>query len=147
LRGHGDIDLVVFGSDFQYGLTIGGSIYFGHPDGSFDPPLLLPLNEIGGFGATGNGAAIADLNGDGLADIFLTTQSSQQPLGTYVLRGLGDGTFPLNLQTLVPVQALFPHVVVTDLNNDSRPDAIISDQTSNHGVWVLLNTTSSERVP
>ena len=147
LRGTGNLDLIVFGSDFQYGLTIGGSVYFGHPDGSFDPPLLLPLSPKGGLGTAGNGAAIADFNGDGIADIFLTTNASLQPTGTFVLSGAGDGTFPLELQTLVPIRPLYPHVIAADLNNDSRPDAIVSDQTSNRGVWVLLNTATRTRVP
>jgi len=142
LRGNGAADLVVFGSDFQWGLSVAGTVYLGNPDGTFDPPLLLPILAVRAFGTS---AAIADLNGDGIADIAMTTADAGLPMETYLLRGVGDGTFPVGLQTLLPLKPLIPNLVVADLNGDGRPDLVVSDQTSNFGVWVLLNTTSQGR--
>ncbi len=142
LRGTGDEDLLVFGADFQWGIDVAASVYLGHRDGRFDPPLLLPVVGVQAFG---NSAATADLNGDGIADIAMTTSNAGSPTETYVLRGVGDGTFPLELQTTLPVAPLFPHLVVADLNGDGKPDVMISDQTSHRGVWVFLNTTPRNR--
>jgi hypothetical protein len=59
LRGSGNTDLVISGADAQYGLTVVGSVYFGHPDGSYDPPLLLPIGRsLEGFGIKTTAAAI-----------------------------------------------------------------------------------------
>ncbi|MDQ6824985.1 MAG: VCBS repeat-containing protein [Candidatus Eremiobacteraeota bacterium] len=140
LRSSGNTDLVVFGADSQFGLSVVGQIYLGHADGSFDPPLLLP---IAARGVRANAAAVADLNGDGIPDIVIASANPgpSAPFGTYILRGVGDGTFPVELQTQVPVAPLFPSVTIADLNGDGRPDIVITDQTSNRGVWVLLNTT------
>jgi hypothetical protein len=71
----------------------------------------------------------------------MTTADGGSPRSTFVLRGVGDGTFPVELQITEPVTPFFPHVSEADLNGDGKPDIVISDQTSHRGVWVLLNTT------
>lgn len=142
LRGIGATDLVVFGADFQYGVNVAGTVYLGHRDGSYDPPLLLVIAAVRAFGSS---AGIADFNGDGIPDIVMTTADTGLPMPTYILRGVGDGTFPVELETTLPVFPLYPHLQVADLNGDGRPDIVISDQKTHHGVWVILNTTPGSR--
>ena len=142
LRGNGSSDLLVFGSDFQSGMSIAASVYLGRPDGTFDPPLLVPINAPR---AQGDQAEIADFNGDGIADIFMTTSDAGSPMNTYVLRGVGDGTFPIELQSILSFRPLFPHMEMANLKGKGLPDIIVSDQTSGQGVWVILNTTVSAR--
>lgn len=147
LRGDGNTDLIVFGSEYRYGVPIAGEVYLGRPGGSYDPPLLITVAP-GPFGVGGPSAVAADFNGDGIPDVVLTTMSSGSPggTGTFVLTGAGDGTFPVPLQTLLPVTPLLPHVAVASLvRGDKRPAIVISDQTANAGVWVLLNTSNEAR--
>jgi hypothetical protein len=137
LRGIGNTDMLVFGADSQWGISNAATVYLGRRDGSFDPPLLVPIRALRAFGSA---AGIADFNGDGIQDIVMTTEGAG-PTGTFMLRGVGDGTFPIELQTLLPVSPFLPHLLVADLNGDGKPDIVISDQKPNQGVWVLLNTT------
>jgi hypothetical protein len=69
--------------------------------------------------------AVADLNGDGKADIVVSTSS-----GTSVLLGNGDGT----VQPPVIVGPLGGKLIAADLNGDGKPDLI--------GIGaVMLNTS------
>ena len=142
LRGDGNADLLVFGSDGQWGMSIAASVYLGNPDGTFDPPLLVPINTTRAFG---NSAVIADLNGDGIEDIFMTTADAGAPMGAYAMRGIGDGTFPLPLQSFLPFYPLYPHVALGNLKGGGLPDLVVSDQLGGNGVWVLLNNTPKAR--
>ena len=56
-------------------------VAFGNGDGTFATPIVSSLPGAFGIGA-------ADLNGDGFADLLITTSSA-----TSVMLGRGDGTF------------------------------------------------------
>jgi hypothetical protein len=88
--------------------------------GGFQPVVLH--NSGGDYPWMG---AVADLNGDGKADIVVGTRS-----GTSVLLGNGDGT----VQPPVIVGPLDGKLIAADLNGDGKPDLI--------GIGaVMLNTS------
>jgi hypothetical protein len=138
LRGEGNNDLLVFGADFQWGFSVAATVYLGRHNGTFDPPLLVPINATRAFGSA---AAIADFNGDGIPDIFMTTGGGN----TYALRGIGDGTFPLALQSSLSFDPLYPHIAVANLKGGRLPDLVVSDQLGGNGVWAILNETPTSR--
>ncbi|MFN0130558.1 MAG: FG-GAP-like repeat-containing protein [Verrucomicrobiales bacterium] len=71
----------------------------------------------------GNGLAVADVDGDGLPDLYFTTQLGSNQLW----RNLGDGTFA-NITT--PAIALAERISVTasfaDTDNDGDPDLFVT---------------------
>jgi hypothetical protein len=73
----GELDLVVFGLVFGFGLA------FGHGAGGFDPMVLVPTERETTLGK------VADFNGDGHWDLVLGIG----PLSTGVMLGNGDGSF------------------------------------------------------
>ena len=81
-------------------------------------------------------AAVADVDGDGNADIVLApTSNAQLPVPPLeILYGNGDATF--QAAVAVPVSHLYSQVVVADLNGDKKPDLVMSDGGS---VAVLIN--------
>jgi hypothetical protein len=124
LDGDGKLDLVVTGS-LHYVDTM--FILLGNGDGTFRqgpsyPTQFLPF-----------AISIADVNGDGIADIVLANFTSDD---VTVFLGNGDGTFQ-------PAQSyaagLCPQgVAVGDLNGDGRPDLVTVNYCSDD-VSVLLH--------
>lgn len=124
LNGDGKLDIVVSNSILT-GTEGGVAVLLGNGDGTFQPATSY---GSGGYGA--NGMTVADLNGDGKADIIvinLCTQFCPAQLGegsVAVLLGNGDGTFQ-------PAVSYDPDswdadaVVVADLNADGKPDALV----------------------
>jgi hypothetical protein len=108
-------------------------ILIGHGDGTFDPVVLY---SSGGHFATS--VAVADINGDGNADVVVGNLNSST---VGVLLGNGDGTF----QPATTFKAgLHPYVLaVADLNRDGRPD-IVSYGYSPLAVAVLLNRSGAQ---
>ena len=86
-------------------------VLLGNGDGTFQTPITLRRRR--GFLATG------DFNGDGKADLFITSEYSGR---SEVLLGNGDGTFP---QPILSFSAAGPGAVV-DLNHDGIPDVVAS---------------------
>ena len=127
VNGDGKLDLVEIGSD----QTI--AVLLGRGDGTFKSPKE--------YYAAGNGArslAVADLNGDGKPDIVVVNSVDST---VSVLLGKGDGTF--KAQTEVQAQAgdgtPAPSYVVggapvsaaiADVNNDGKPDILVTNFTS-----------------
>jgi uncharacterized protein (TIGR03437 family) len=104
LNGDGISDLVTSSAS-------GVSVLLGNGDGTFRAPVT--------YAATGPPAFIADLNGDGNADIALSNCD--------VLPGNGDGTFQPPVRWLDNSYTGF--VAVADFNNDGRPDLIATTAT------------------
>ncbi len=69
-----------------------------------------------------------DLNGDGKLDLLVAaTTNSPDAWTTYFLQGNGDGTFGTPLAVAQSSQFGASSVALADLNNDHKPDLIVSD--------------------
>jgi hypothetical protein len=124
LDGDGKLDLVVTGS-LHFVDTM--FILLGNGDGTFRQGPSYPTQPLP------FGIRIADVNGDGIADVVLANFVSDD---VTVFLGNGDGTFQ-------PAQSyaagLCPlAVAVGDLNGDGRPDLVLLNYCSND-VSVLLH--------
>ena len=95
------------------------------------PATLGPQTSYpAGYGPVS--VALADVNGDGDADLVVTNHLDDT---VGVMLGKGDGTF--GPQTTYDVGAGPEGVVVTDLNGDHYPDIVVANH-DDHTVSVLL---------
>jgi hypothetical protein len=94
-NGDGKLDLAA--TSFGFGLSGGHvSIFFGNGDGTFQP------EQVRFPGATADGIAIGDLDGDGKADLVFTLANNVgNPQFVMAALGNGDGTFNAGTQYLV----------------------------------------------
>jgi hypothetical protein len=110
-------------------------IWLGKGDGTFTFGTSFEESQI----ASDVVAAVADVDGDGNADIVLAPDPNAAanfgPLAIFY--GNGDGTF--QSPVLIPVSHRYSQVVVADLNGDKKPDLVMTDGS---GVAVLLNQGS-----
>src|SRR5208282_2656678 len=120
------------------------AILLGNGNGTFQPEVnYLAINYTNiGVG----GVAVADLNADNKLDVMVTSGWALYGLtpGTVgVLLGNGDGTFQTAEGFLAGGTQTSP-IAVADLNNDGRPDIVVTNLGPNFGqgtVGVLLNKT------
>jgi hypothetical protein len=111
LTGNGIPDLVMSQGHFMVG------VYLGNGDGSFQPAGSYVVSGGGDITTGGvNSIQIADLRGNGIADIVTSGGID----GVSVLLGNGDGSFKLRRDYLAGEVAT--GLVVTDLNGDGIPD-------------------------
>jgi hypothetical protein len=126
LNGDGKPDMVV--ADFSGPVPASGgvSVFLGNNDGTFQAPTAYDAG--GDFGVY---VVIADVNGDGHADLVTATDCkpiqnnncSNQPGTGSVLLGNGDGTF--QSATQYSAGGLEADVVtVVDVNGDGHPDVV-----------------------
>jgi VCBS repeat-containing protein len=128
LNGDGRLDLAVASNDTN---TV--SVLLGKGDGTFQPETTHAAS-VGP-----SGIAIADFDGDGKPDLVSANFGSNTARASLsLLLGNGDGT--VQAQTNYPTGTASNHVAVADLNGDSRPDAVTSNQGSDN-VSVLLNNS------
>jgi hypothetical protein len=124
-------------NDGKPDLVDGYQVALGNGDGTFTLLSSLP-NQVN---------AIADFNGDGIPDVFVTEYYRAFVNANGVMLGNGDGTFGPLIN--VPTQGtLYPNlaplaVLVADMNGDGLPDIVFPwGSTFLSGDGVLLNTTA-----
>jgi RHS repeat-associated protein len=152
LNHDGKPDIVVAGgmNNYPYGTAI--DVLMGNGDGTFQAPVQYPLNDVClGCAWSATGLTLADLNGDGFADIVYTTNNTSGgsdggELYTFVNSGSGTFTVP---STNAPVAAIpgvhssnpGETVAVADINGDGIPDIV----TVEDPVRVDLNNSGGQR--
>ncbi len=129
-NGDGALDLAVANETVPYGTV---SVLLGNGDGTFQAARDFPT----GWGWSWS-VAVSDFNGDGILDLALTTAAGFPNAAdtVSVLLGRGDGTFlaPARYHAGITTR----HVAVGDLNGDSWPDLVVTNDRANT-VTVLLN--------
>jgi hypothetical protein len=159
LDGDGKDDLVSFDystgglSVFKSRVTAGSAI----ADSSFSGKLFIPLNT-GTFGSIntlrGWKIELNDIDGDGKLDIVTTmgmfTPSNQQGYSTMVFRNtITSGTIT-SYNSFAPSSFASPYIfgiqnnsndfTIGDLNNDGKPDIVLSN---NGGLTILTNANNT----
>ncbi|MFP5226504.1 MAG: beta strand repeat-containing protein [Acidobacteriota bacterium] len=111
LNGDGKLDIVVASTDQNY--TAGTlSVYLGKGDGTFATPQTLQAPNV----AAGNTLSIADMDGDGHADVIWGN--------TLPMIAFGDGTGALQGPTGLALSSVAQTLVPVDLNGDGHPDLV-----------------------
>ncbi len=130
----GSMTLADFNQDGKLDLALttnpGFAILLGKGDGTFQAPLAnsLPAASI----------AAADLTGDGIPDLWVTTEEgfTNCPAGLCYLLGNGDGSFQFPVSVNAPAG---PALLITDANRDGRADLV--SEALPLGFFSLLNLT------
>jgi len=129
LNGDGKLDLVVANGGAN---TV--SILLGNGSGRFSAASGSPVT----VGTNPRAVALGDLNGDGLTDLAVANGAGDS---ITVLPGNGNGTFGAAV-TLANGSGTTPAgIVITDLDNDGRPDLAVADS-GNAKAGIYLNTTT-----
>jgi hypothetical protein len=127
LNGDGKADLVIpYGGDASCGSTNGGPsgyyVALGNGNGTFQAPV---------FTTTGTELyklVLGDINADGKVDLILVDDPFDTGTGFQLsyATGNGDGTF--NTPNVLVQNELVSDVSIADINNDGKPDLVISSQ-------------------
>ncbi len=129
VNGDGFPDLVITKTGGGSGASLvppGVIVMLGNGNGTFQAPMSFATG-----GTTPYSVAVADLNGDGHADLAVANQGT----GTVgVLLGNGDGTFQA-FQTYYVGASSPKWMTVADMNGDGIPDLVVA---TTQGADVLL---------
>jgi hypothetical protein len=124
-------DLLVEGEDG------GVEVFHGNADGSFagvsEGGFAAGVDELGVGGLVRGAMVVADVDGDGCADVMAPSRSVGASVGAggggenalYVWYGRCDGTF--GAPQVVPLERSYSMAAVRDLDGDGLPDVALSD--------------------
>jgi hypothetical protein len=133
-NGDGRADLAVAAETTGSIPTLVVSVMMGNGNGTFQTAV--------NYGLTGYpvSIAVADVNGDGKADIVVACYGTGTTTYVNVLLGKGDGTFQGAVSYLVDSGGTADSLAVGDFNGDGKPDLAvsISHSTNAGAVDVLL---------
>ncbi|MFN8625301.1 MAG: VCBS repeat-containing protein [Candidatus Binatia bacterium] len=129
VNGDGPIDVVV-ANDLGDSL----SVLYGQGGLAFQAPIQLDL----GAGSGPEGIAIADFNGDGVADIAAAASSRDK---VSVFAGSRTGTFAAPRDVALAAGSTPVGLAAADLNDDRRVDLAAPNALPTGTVSVLLNAT------
>lgn len=104
-------------ADAAADIVIGSQLYYGRPDGGFEPPVETGLEGI---------IAVADMNGDGLGDLILQTTVAALNTDNGAVSVALNG--PDGFTVMPPARAFCPLpllAVVADWNGDGAPDLAV----------------------
>ena len=116
VNGDGKPDLVVVGDSGNAGNGVG--VLLGNGNGTFQAPQNFAA------GPSPITVAVADLTGDGIADLVVGNGNTPGIASVYVLLGNGNGTFQAQ-QTFA--SSGFHEVVLGDVNGDGKTDIVSTD--------------------
>ncbi len=139
LNGDGYPDLVVTDTTNN-----AAYIYLNQGDGSLKPPVQYPIHFGSGatFGGAGGGLVLADVNGDGIADLLAVGYqppiftpfgggSNATTITVRTMLGNGDGTFaealPEHVDTLAnaSLHGTIGQLLTADMNRDGKVDLLL----------------------
>jgi Bacterial Ig-like domain (group 3)/FG-GAP-like repeat/FG-GAP repeat len=131
-------------------------VALGNGDGTFATPVNVggPNVMVG----TSNSVVVADMNGDGIADIVSLGASTAYDMQVAIALGNGDGTFKAATLTNYTAQYLnsYQGLAVADFNGDGKMDVALTDPYDPTGSGISLGngdgtlqtfTASSQTLP
>lgn len=134
LDGNGSLDLVVV-----HEIDASVAVVLGAASGEFSSPQSFAT------GPNPTNLVVVDVNDDGALDIATANRDPNHgPSTVSVLLGKGDGTFAPHRVFGVGVSASY--VTAADLDQDGRPDLVVTDSLSNN-LSVLFSDADSACVP
>ena len=129
LNGDHKPDIVLASSVYGPDRNLGGKIstFLGNGDGSFQAERVVLSSSEGGIADGIEAVAIADLNGDGKADLTFTRNQLGNAIFLAVSLGHGDGTFaqPVQYPISYGLDANL-YLAIGDVNGDGFPDIVTS---------------------
>jgi uncharacterized protein (TIGR03437 family) len=118
VNGDGNPDLVLGPYTFASSSSI--AVMEGNGDGAFQPPVNTSLDALGS-----PQLKVADFNGDGRSDVFVTGWSNSLQVQRFgELLGNTDGTLSLNWSNITYQFDFGTVMTVHDLNGDGKPDVM-----------------------
>ncbi len=137
LNGDGKPDLLMVTQTSMRDSTLSSTrsnvqIAFGAGDGTFAAPVTVNGPEIVTRNAHDSQPApivVADMNGDGIADLAMLGSSSGYDMQVTISLGNGDGTFKAPDRTTFSAQALGSQqqLTVADFNGDGKRDVLVAN--------------------
>lgn len=136
LNGDGKPDLVLYD-------LAGIEVWLGNGDGTFTYKDTIYISPTQGYSYIAAGsAAIADLDGDGKADLAIANPTGVPGNMIVLFYGNGDGTFQAPVSQ--PLSHAYTALTIADVNGDKRPDLILNDTL---GIAVIRNLGNRNFAP
>ena len=144
LNGDGKPDLLLVTQTPTRDSTLSGNlsdvqVALGAGDGSFAAPVTVSGPQIVAryYGQSQpTPIVVADMNGDGIADLVVLGSSGDYNLQVAIALGKGDGSFKPPNRTTFGAQALGgeQQLAVADFNGDGKPDVLLANPFGGSGI-------------